>query len=386
MGNGASYFVFNDISSLPSTLYAVFAVTGAVGVAILFGILPLPADHLMTQKRRAQLPVSPPNNNNNNNTHSSACVDVRPSTSILPPPTSLSVVSSPCVIASVPLQHSQHAHLYAVSDSHYAHMYTPLASDSQHSHLYAVLDSPEPQPTTSDTAAAAEAETHVLSSLAFSPWRLLVHSFLLFKRLEVWLLCPMFFLTGFELAFWSGEFTRLLDSSVIGLVLIFVGVGELVGGLWLAHLSDAWLGRSRTVILGSMIYVAGLVLVGWMYKDPLADPVLAGAPLISYFAAFCFGVGDSVFNTQVYSSLGHLLSSSAPECVAGFTIYQLLQNAGSAVGFFFSPMLPVHGDDGTLAQVYWQAGVAVGACVLFVCVERFFSSSERNTACHQPLL
>jgi len=100
----------------------------------------------------------------------------------------------------------------------------------------------------------------------------------LFPNPRILLLSPMFFWTGFELAFWTGEFPQLLDPSVrrclpfpgadrvltdacahvlqtIGLVLMFAGVAEVVGGLVVGWLSDR-LGRSLTVLLGTLFYGA----------------------------------------------------------------------------------------------------------------------------------
>jgi hypothetical protein len=39
--------------------------------------------------------------------------------------------------------------------------------------------------------------------------------------------------------------------------------------------------------------------------------------------------GDSTFNTQLYATLGALYAST--DTVAAFTVFQLLQNLGSAV-------------------------------------------------------
>jgi hypothetical protein len=44
----------------------------------------------------------------------------------------------------------------------------------------------------------------------------------------------------------------------------------------------------------------------------------------------------------------------------------LLQNLGSAAGFYYSLKLPMHGDDGTLIQVWVQVGVMVVSVLGFV--------------------
>lgn len=63
------------------------------------------------------------------------------------------------------------------------------------------------------------------------------------------LLAVIFFFSGLEMAFWAGEFPQLLSSDVIGLVLAFVGVGEVVGGLFFGPLSDR-AGRAPALLLG----------------------------------------------------------------------------------------------------------------------------------------
>jgi hypothetical protein len=43
-------------------------------------------------------------------------------------------------------------------------------------------------------------------------------------------------------------------------------------------------------------------------------------------AAVCFGIGDSVLNTQIYALLGKLYSGQV--MVRSFTVFQLYQNLG----------------------------------------------------------
>jgi hypothetical protein len=127
-------------------------------------------------------------------------------------------------------------------------------------------------------------------------------------------------------------------------------------------------------------------------------------------AALCYGVADCIFNTQVlsrcaafspaircaraapqvYSVLGerypegelvnvftvyqasapsrprgHVLGSAPPLTMAGTARVQLLQSVGSAVGFFYSPLLPLHGDDGTLFQIWANLALVVVATGTF---------------------
>ena len=103
----------------------------------------------------------------------------------------------------------------------------------------------------------------------------------------------MYFFSGLELSFWTGEFTQLLaDASVIGLVLTLAGVGEVVGGLVFGRLSDR-LGRSASLMIGTILYGAALGLTVWMKQGGTSGTIVANAPLAAYAAALCFGLADS---------------------------------------------------------------------------------------------
>ena len=51
------------------------------------------------------------------------------------------------------------------------------------------------------------------------------------------LIIAMIFYTGMEYSFWVGSFTQLLDTKAVGLVMTFIGVGEVLGML---HGCRAW--------------------------------------------------------------------------------------------------------------------------------------------------
>ena len=269
------------------------------------------------------------------------------------------------------------------------------------------------------------------------------------------LLLPVFFFSGGELAFWTGEFPLLLsDSSManIGLVLTFAGVGEVLGGVAMGKLSDA-AGRSSSLLLSIALYGLALFLTCQLkLATALAAPLLWGSPVIAFVAAFLYGLADSGFNTnacvsrdltpfstplctvvlhnahtarhtlfffsyamcsQLYagdaaeaapsegllgapgdsgayspmagSELGYSLqtdSSSAPlraaprdprASVGAFTIFQLVQNGGSALWYLVSLRMPVHdavGAPGSFQQIWVQVALLGLMAVTFVCVDR----------------
>jgi MFS family permease len=190
-----------------------------------------------------------------------------------------------------------------------------------------------------------------------------------------------------ELSFWNGEFPQLLTKDVIGLVLMCVGIAEVIGGLCLGKISDC-LGRTTVILFGAVCYGGAMYLSVLLKRnDSMTQPYIWSASWAAYTAALLFGFADSAFNTCVYSHLGSLF---ADEGVAAFTWYDLimihcalfhsfisirlcyqyslnlLQNLGSAFGFYYSLVWPLHGDSGTYIQIWVQAGVLVIAVIGFI--------------------
>jgi len=172
----------------------------------------------------------------------------------------------------------------------------------------------------------------------------------------------MFFWTGFELAFWTGEFPQLLSPDVIGLVLMIVGVAEITSGIIMGKVSDHF-GRIPTILCGTAVYTFGLLLSGLLKGGYWLLPTVAAAPWSSYVAALCFGFGDCVFNTQVYAVLGDFYPAKS---IGAFTLFQLFQNLGSAVGFYYAIVVPLHGTQGTLIQLWVQFFILLLSTITFV--------------------
>jgi len=171
---------------------------------------------------------------------------------------------------------------------------------------------------------------------------------------------------GFELAFWSGTFTTLLKHDVIGLVMAFTGLAEVVTGWGLGRLADAC-GRTVGFMLGFGVYGVGLIGTYFLRRNAAwsqAAP-LEGAPYLAFACAICFGVGDSAFNTQTYALLSDKMGDAH-----GFTLFNLAQNAGSAFGFLIAYRYPLSGLHSDLTQLVLQGGVMVVATMGAVVVDQ----------------
>jgi Major Facilitator Superfamily len=235
------------------------------------------------------------------------------------------------------------------------------------------------------------------------------------------LLSPMYLFSGLESAFWSGEFSQMLAPAVIGLVLTFAGVGEVLGGVLFGRLSDRF-GRTASISIASACYAGGLAIACYMRQQGwMPAPVVAGAPLCSYVAALLFGLGDAGFNANCYALVSQiyqredasrraggaagaaggargegadalLLAAGEPSSsdeeggegegegdgdgdgdeeaqpntglwsVGAFTVFMMLQNLGSGVGFFYALPFPMHDPPpGSGAAAVPGLGFAAGA-------------------------
>ena len=232
------------------------------------------------------------------------------------------------------------------------------------------------------------------AALLRSLWQLFTSSSLL-------LLVPAFCFQGLEFSFWNGEFPLLIPTDKLGLIMLWAGVGEAMGGLTMGTLSDR-VGRSLTWLMACVVYTVGVVCVYAMRQNlSVATAVeVSGVSLLGYIAAFCFGLSDAAINTQIYSILGGKYkvqkgdltspTSSSTDAesdrrvVAAFTCFNLCQNVAAAIGFFYQPIWHVIGNEGTSGdwqpsdvQLYVQVWLMVAGAVGFVCCDRgWFATKE----------
>ncbi|XP_072532502.1 UNC93-like protein MFSD11 [Salminus brasiliensis] len=161
--------------------------------------------------------------------------------------------------------------------------------------------------------------------------------------------------SGLELSFYSGVYGTCIGATsqfgdgakaLIGISGIVVGFGEIVGGgLFGLVLKNNRFRRTSVVFLGMVVHFVAFYLIFLNIPDdaPVVfksstqqKPYLTPSVSIAMLCSFLLGLGDSCFNTQLYSILGRVYSEqSAP----AFAIFKFIQSIFAAVAFFYSGYL-----------------------------------------------
>ncbi|XP_063041140.1 UNC93-like protein MFSD11 [Engraulis encrasicolus] len=161
--------------------------------------------------------------------------------------------------------------------------------------------------------------------------------------------------SGLELSFYSGVYGTCIGATahfgdqargLIGLSGIVVGIGEIVGGgLFGLVCKNNRFRRTSVVFLGMVVHFVAFYLIFLNIPDdaPVVlwtptkrRPYLAPSVSIALLCSFLLGLGDSCFNTQLYSILGRVYAEqSAP----AFAIFKFIQSIFAAVAFFYSGYL-----------------------------------------------
>uniref|UniRef100_A0A8B9REQ9 UNC93-like protein MFSD11 n=1 Tax=Astyanax mexicanus TaxID=7994 RepID=A0A8B9REQ9_ASTMX len=165
--------------------------------------------------------------------------------------------------------------------------------------------------------------------------------------------CSLF--PGLELSFYSGVYGTCIGATsqfgdgakaLIGISGIVVGFGEIIGGgLFGLILKNNRFRRTSVVFLGMVVHFVAFYLIFLNIPDdaPVAfksstqeKPYLSPSVSIAMLCSFLLGLGDSCFNTQLYSILGRVYTEqSAP----AFAIFKFIQSIFAAVAFFYSGYL-----------------------------------------------
>ncbi|XP_065214228.1 UNC93-like protein MFSD11 [Planococcus citri] len=197
-----------------------------------------------------------------------------------------------------------------------------------------------------------------ISDTSNAPSKAFFQSLTMLCTKDMMLLSISFWFTGANLAFAASIYSSCIGfttkltkfpKSLIGLVGIVFGVGEVIGGLLFGILADVttfqW-GRNPIVIFGSFVLVASYAFI---YLNLPTDAQFGNTTAISYFdppivwlavlCSFLLGFGDSCFNTQIYSIVAtKYREDSAPP----FALFKLVQSFGSGIAFLYFKYVPLH--------------------------------------------
>lgn len=184
---------------------------------------------------------------------------------------------------------------------------------------------------------------------------------------DMMLLAVTFIYTGYELNFWSGVYgpiighTRVFAYYNIGLAGFFIGIGEILGGALFGIFGKYTnrFGRDPVVLLGMLLHFVAFLLCYYnLPNDAINNDVSIASSFGTLFnpsniylamaCAFLLGLGDSCFNTQIYSIIGVLYpkdENSAP----AMALYKFFQSIAAMVGFLTS----------TFIRLQWQLLILV---------------------------
>ncbi|KAL4659019.1 UNC93-like protein MFSD11 isoform X1 [Arapaima gigas] len=177
----------------------------------------------------------------------------------------------------------------------------------------------------------------------------------LFRSKPILLLSCCMAYSGLELSFYSGVYGTCIGATthfeksahgLIGLSGIVVGVGEIIGGgLFGLMCKNNRFRRTSVVFLGMVVHFITFYLIFLNIPNdaPVVfetntqlEPYLMPSVPIALLCSFLLGLGDSCFNTQLYSILGCVYAEqSAP----AFTIFKFIQSICAAAAFFYSGYL-----------------------------------------------
>ncbi|XP_070779301.1 UNC93-like protein MFSD11 [Enoplosus armatus] len=177
----------------------------------------------------------------------------------------------------------------------------------------------------------------------------------LLKAKTILLLSPCMAYSGLELSFYSGVYGTCIGATaqfgaaakgLIGISGIVLGIGEIVGGgLFGLLCKNNRFRRTSVVFLGMVVHFVAFYLIFLNIPDDASvvfntntqkKPYLTPSVSIALLCSFLLGLGDSCFNTQLYSILGRVY---AEQSSPAFAIFKFIQSVFAAVAFFYSGYL-----------------------------------------------
>ncbi|CAL8285697.1 unnamed protein product [Boreogadus saida] len=161
--------------------------------------------------------------------------------------------------------------------------------------------------------------------------------------------------SGLELSFYSGVYGTCIGATeqfgesakgLIGISGIVVGIGEIIGGGFFGLMcTNNRFRRTSVVFLGMVVHFVAFYLIFLSIPDDAPIVLKTSAQFTSYLTpsvsiallcSFLLGLGDSCFNTQLYSILGCVY---AEQSTPAFAIFKFIQSIFAALAFFYSGYL-----------------------------------------------
>ncbi|KAL3875933.1 hypothetical protein ACJMK2_033837 [Sinanodonta woodiana] len=186
-----------------------------------------------------------------------------------------------------------------------------------------------------------------------TPLTALKRSFYLLKTREMLMLSVAIAYTGLELTFFSGVYGTCLSNTkqfgsdakgLIGISGMFIGVGEILGGAVFGLFGKRTnkYGRDPIVVFGYLVHMIAffLIFINLPEESPInstgSDTYMTSSTYVAILCSFLLGLGDSSFNTQLYSLVGFMYPEDSP---AAFALFKFAQSISAAVAFYYSTYL-----------------------------------------------
>ncbi|XP_026812896.1 UNC93-like protein MFSD11 [Rhopalosiphum maidis] len=235
-------------------------------------------------------------------------------------------------------------------------------------------------------AKGKENEVYLRKSNSIIPKQKLKDSMRLLMTKDMLLLSTLFLYTGLHVSLYSGvyssciAFTKSMSTNskqLLGYTGIFVGVGEVAGGLLCSVLgkksarSDlkfSGLSRSTVIIISFFINIAayGLIFINLPNDSPFGDSYtksfIKPNQYLAVFCGFLLGLGDSGFTTQIYNIIGVKYSDDS---ASAMSLFMFMQAMSAAISFFYSNQF------GLYVQLIILAIVMTIGTLSFLVVDKF---------------
>jgi len=145
------------------------------------------------------------------------------------------------------------------------------------------------------------------------------------------LLMPIFIYSGFSQGYMFGILPKIvLSKSIKFYTMAVFGISDTLFSMLWGILSDR-IGRKPIMLIGTAVHLAAYVtMIGRNTAEASTSEILF------FIWAILLGMGDAVWNSQIYAVLGSIYSQDPGAALANF---KLFQSGTMAFSFFFSASL-----------------------------------------------